>query len=120
MKMFVAVVLILVSLGVNPARAFAEDPLVVGPDVYKLVFENENIRIMEATFTPGASIGMHSHPGHAVYLLAGGQLRLSYPDGSNKDMDVPTGQALWIPAESHAAENVGIGEVRVLVIEPKA
>ena len=98
---------------------WAADPLVVGPDVYKFVFENERVRVLMVDFAPGAKIAMHSHPDHLVYILSGGKLVLSYPDGTTKDMEGKAGDALWIPAESHAAENVGGTEVKGLVIELK-
>lgn len=98
---------------------FADDPLVVGPHIYKLKFENEKVRVMEVTFKPGDKIDMHSHPDHYTYLITDGKLKLSYPDGSTKDLEGMAGDGFWIPAESHAAENVGTTEVKGLVIELK-
>ena len=58
--------------------AAAQDPLVVGPDIYKKVLDNERVRLMQVEFAPGASIGMHSHPDHAAYVLAGGAIALFF------------------------------------------
>ena len=74
---------------------------------------------MEVTFAPGQKIAMHSHPDHLVYILSGGKLILSYPDGTTKDFEGKAGDAIWIPAETHAAENVGGTQVKGLVIELK-
>jgi len=101
------------------ATTAAQDPAKIGPDIYRTVLENEHVRVCEATFKPGARIAAHSHPDHLVYVVAGGKLRLSHPDGTTAELSEPTGSALWIPAETHAAENVGETEVRVVVFELK-
>ncbi len=110
---------ILVGMLLSVSTALAADPLEVAPELYKLKLENESVRAMEVTFKPGDEIAMHSHPDHLNYIVSGGTLRFSYPDGSNKEMTAETGQVLWIPAESHAAVNIGATEIRVLVIELK-
>ena len=99
--------------------AFAQDPIEVGPDVYKFKFENGRVRVMDVTFAPGASIAMHSHPDHFVYVLSGGKLILSYPDGSSKEADTKAGDLLWMDAETHAAKNPGDTEIKLLVVELK-
>jgi quercetin dioxygenase-like cupin family protein len=102
------------------ARAgFAQNPLEVGPDIYSLVFENDRVRVMQVTFKPGDKIAMHSHPDHVTTFLTEGTLRLFYPDGSSKDISGKPGDSVWIPAEAHAAENIGTTEVRGIVIELK-
>jgi quercetin dioxygenase-like cupin family protein len=106
-------------LGVLAGSAAAQDPLEVGPDVYSKKFENERVRVMEVDFKVGDSIAMHSHPDHFVYVLTPGTLRLTHPDGQSKDVVATAGEVLWLPAESHAAENTGGTEVRLLVVELK-
>ena len=97
----------------------AADPLEVAPELYKLKFENERVRVMEVTFQPGDKIATHSHPDHLNYIVSGGKLRLSYEDGTSKEIAAETGQVIWIPAETHAGENIGDTEVRILVVELK-
>jgi len=102
------------------ARAgFAQNPLEVGPDVYKLLFENDRVRVMEVMFKPGDKIAMHSHPDHVTTFVTEGTLRLFYPDGTSKDISGKPGDSVWIPAETHAAENIGTTDVRGIVIELK-
>ena len=93
------------------------DPLKVGGSTYKLVLENERVRAMEVRFAPGQSIGLHDHPDHLVYVLAGGKLKITREDGQAQEPELKEGQALWIPAEAHKAANTGDTEVRLLVVE---
>ena len=104
-----------------PAGAIGgkDDPIVVGPHVYTLNFENEKVRVCNIRFAPGDKIGMHSHPDHFVYVLTPGMLRLSYPDGKTQEFAGKTGDVAWIPAESHAAENIGTTEFSAIVVELK-
>lgn len=99
--------------------SLAQDPVEVGPDVYKKDFENERIRVLEFNFAPGASIAMHSHPDHVMYILSGGTLKLSYPDGHTNEMAAKTGDVIWLNAETHAAENIGTTDVHGVVVELK-
>lgn len=104
----------------GPLRAAESmDPLAVGGDVYKKVFENDKVRVMEVTFAPGAKIGMHTHPDHFAYVITGGKLRITNDAGKTMDADLAVGQVMWIDAESHKAENPGTTAVKVLVTELK-
>ncbi len=124
MKKFTAWMFTIVFLGtalVFAAKTVlaAGDPLAVGPEIYKLKFENERVRIMEITFAPGAKIDMHTHPDHIAVITQAGKLTLSYPDGTTKDMEGKVGDAFFIPAETHGAVNSGDSEVKGVVIELK-
>ena len=101
------------------AAAMAQDPLTVGPDIYRLLFENERVRAMEVKFNPGDSIGVHSHPDHLVYVLDPGTLRISHPDGSFMDVEGKAGDVFWMNAETHSAVNTGTTTMRLLVVELK-
>jgi len=105
--------------GLTVAAAEGKDPLEVAPAVYTKKFENERVRVLEGHFKAGDSIAMHSHPDHFAYILGPGTLRLTYPDGRTQDVTAKAGEVIWIPAESHASQNVGQTEVHLLVIELK-
>ena len=101
------------------AASFAQDPVVVGPNIYKVIFENEKVRVSEITFKPGDSIPPHSHPDHFVYVLTAGKLAISRPDGTTQDFEGTPGQIVWINAETHWAKNTGDTEFKALVVELK-
>jgi quercetin dioxygenase-like cupin family protein len=99
--------------------AWAQDPLEVGPDIYKKVFENERVRVMEVTFAPGATIGPHSHPDHFAYVMEPGTLRIKNASGMANESQAKAGDVMWINAETHSAENVGTTTLKLLVVELK-
>lgn len=107
----------------NPSKATskptsAQDPLAVGGDIYRVVLENERVRVLEARFKPGAKIAMHTHPDHVVVVTSAGRLALTNAEGT-QEIDAKVGDALYIPAESHSAENVGTTEFVCVVTELK-
>jgi quercetin dioxygenase-like cupin family protein len=115
MIVVLSAVAVMASLGI----ANAADPLVAGPGMYKLLMENDRVRVMEVTFQPGQKIAEHTHPDHFVYVVEGGTLKISKPDGSSSDAVVKAGDVLWIPAETHWATNTGTTKVRLVVNELK-
>jgi beta-alanine degradation protein BauB len=102
------------TTGNNPS-----DALQAAANVYSLIMENEHVRVLDARFKTGAQAVMHSHPNHVIYVLADGKVKITRPDGKSMDVDLKTGQAIWMPAGQHAAENVGKGEAHNLVVELK-
>lgn len=95
------------------------DPAMVAGDVYKLVMENERVRVFDVQFQPGQKAVMHGHPNHVVYVLSDYTLNLMLPDGSSQVVPLKAGQAIWMEAGQHAAENIGKSAGHALVIELK-
>jgi quercetin dioxygenase-like cupin family protein len=97
----------------------AEDATKVAPHIYKVLFENDQARVLEVTMEPGARSEMHTHPGYFVYLLSDGKVRFTAPSGETGEMEVPAGASMWRDAEEHATENIGGTTLRALFFEPK-
>ena len=100
----------------TPAKKYP-DPHVAGPDIYRTVLENESIRVYEVTFKPGARIAAHSHPDHVAYIVSGGTLRVTQPGQTPQIFQLKTGEAAFLPAQSHDAENTGATEVKLATVE---
>jgi beta-alanine degradation protein BauB len=96
-----------------------KDPAQVASDVYKLVMENDRVRVFDVQFQPGQKTVMHGHPDHVVYVLADYTLNLELPDGKSQHVALKTGQTIWMGAGQHAAQNIGKTTGHALVIELK-
>ena len=46
------------------------DPLKAASNVYKLLNENDKVRVLRVTSKPGEVAKMHAHPDHVVYALS--------------------------------------------------
>ena len=97
----------------------APDLMTAEPDQAKVLLENERIRVLEVTLNAGQEQAMHSHPDHLVYPLSAYRIKHIAADGSTSIGERSPGELVWIPAESHAGENVGDTECRVLIVELK-
>jgi hypothetical protein len=91
------------------------------PEVYKVIFEDQNFRVIAATWPKGLHDKAHSHPVPSiVYSLTDCVIRLHAPDGTTRDFNNKAGAAQAAPmTPSHTAENVGPGKCRLLFVERK-
>jgi len=87
------------------------------PEVVKLRFENDRVRVLETTSNPGDREQMHSHPANVVLVLSGGKLRITGADGKTGDVEFKTGDTLWRAPVTHAAENVGSTRLHAIIVE---
>jgi hypothetical protein len=108
-----------------PVRASAADayPLsyVVNPNIYKIVSENDDYRVIKATWPPGAKDEMHSHPVSFVSVfLTDCSRHFSFPDGKSNDAVLKKGLVvLQDPVPAHSFQNTGTADCEVLLIEKK-
>lgn len=99
---------------------YAQDPVVVAPDVYKkVVLENENVRVIQIELAPGESTPWHSHPNHVAYALTDGKIEITDKGKAPVAMDIKAGDALYIPAVTHMAKNLGTSPIKMVVTELK-
>lgn len=111
---------LVVRLGASDASA--QDPARVMPRAYRVVLENDKVRVLEFTARPGMGIcgdGMHSHPAHLTVVLADWEGRVSTPDMPARHRSKKVGDVFWSEAETHKVENTGKTISRVLIIEFK-
>jgi len=94
------------------------DPLDVASNVYKLKMENDRVRLFDVTFRIGDKAVMHHHPDHVVYVLEGGKMKLT-SEGKTDILDLKDGDAMFLNAQSHEAENIGQSTLELLVVELK-
>jgi beta-alanine degradation protein BauB len=104
-------------------RSDAQDAAKVQPQSYRVVFENDKLRVLEYNSRPGmgvCGVGMHSHPAHLTVLLSNGSVRIRTPEGKVIVQDnIPLGQVFWSEAETHDVENVSGNNIRSLILELK-
>jgi hypothetical protein len=95
------------------------DPVVSNPDYYKVVFENERVRVLEYTDGPGDRTTPHGHPDSVMYTLSSFRRRLTSEDGASRDVELQAGWTGWLPAQQHHGENIGDTPTHVLFVELK-
>lgn len=112
---------LLPALLVSPA-AGAQDAAAVQPRAYKVVLDNEQVRVLEFNSKPGMGVcgnGMHSHPPHLTVALTPAKVRVRLPDGKEIVAENKAGDVFWSEAETHETENVAGRNIRALIVELK-
>jgi quercetin dioxygenase-like cupin family protein len=99
--------------------ASAQDPAVVNAGTRHVKFENDRVRVLEATLPPGAKEQVHSHPAHVIYVLAGGKVRNYAGDGKVTEAVLKEGDVIYRDPLTHSAENIGDTPLHLLLVELK-
>ncbi|GAA0971817.1 hypothetical protein GCM10009555_023700 [Acrocarpospora macrocephala] len=94
------------------------DPVIGNPDLYRVVFENERVRVLEYRDRPGDKTTTHGHPDTVMVTLSSFRRRLT-AGGRQVDVELDAGQVRWVGAQEHAGENVGDTETHSIFIELK-
>jgi mannose-6-phosphate isomerase-like protein (cupin superfamily) len=95
------------------------DPVQVSPAHYKVLLENDAVRVLEMSLGAGQRDETHSHPSETVYFLRGGKARIHVGDGGAADVDLPDGHVMWHEPWTHSVANVGATDIRAIIVESK-
>jgi quercetin dioxygenase-like cupin family protein len=104
-------------LAVLCTTAHAQDPVKTSPQYYKVLLENDQVRVLEYRLKAGEKEPMNSHPAGVVYVLRGAKLRFSYPDGRTEERSAASGETIWRDPTTHSVENVGDTEAHAIAID---
>jgi hypothetical protein len=113
-------VALLAGFGIG-ADALAQDAAQVNRRSYRVVLENDQLRVLEYVSKPGLGLcgqGVHSHPDHLTVLLTDAKGKVTQ-DGKTFLVDNKAGTVFWEPASTHSVENVGGSGARAYIVELK-
>ena len=98
-----------------------QDPIATDPDKYKVIFENDRVRVLEYRDKPGQKTSPHFHPDYVLYAMSSFQRKLTLPEeGKSGVRDVKAGDVAWGKAQVHVGENVGATDTHVIMVELKS
>lgn len=102
------------------------DAMAAAPDHHAVLFENEDVRILDTKLCAGERTPLHSHEWPAALYV------LSWSDFVRRDRDgailvdsrlrppVQPGAGLWIDRlPPHSVENVGSTDLHIIAVEVK-
>ncbi len=94
------------------------DLVTSNPAHYKVVLENDQVRVLEYTDAPGDRTTTHLHPDSVMYTLTSFRRRLFSGD-AHRDVEMAAGTSGWLPAQEHHGENIGDTPTHVIFVELK-
>jgi len=95
------------------------DAVSVAPHLYKVLLENDHVRVLETRYGPGVKSDVHSHPDLVVVAITASKARLSLTGGQTLDLEFKVGESFFIEAQEHTVENTGTSELHVILVELK-
>ncbi|MDA1127253.1 MAG: cytoplasmic protein [Chloroflexi bacterium] len=97
----------------------AGDGALIAPDVYKVILENDRVRVLDTRTKPGATSQMHGHPDMVGYAITACTWGLTGPDGETVRVEIPAGETFYLDAVEHSATDIGTTGSHALLIELK-
>src|ERR1700722_13676266 len=110
---------LLVGVCLAASVAMAQDPVKVDPQHYKVIFENDQVRVLKIHYGPHEKSVMHIHPNAVVVYETDAQMKMTTPDGKSVEATGKAGNSQWTPAGSHLPENIGDKPVDAVLVELK-
>jgi hypothetical protein len=101
--------------------AVAQDKPVTPPDSYRVVMENDRVRMIEVHVKPHSKVNVESEVGRErfLYMLSDGALILAPPGKTPYEFALHAGETAVFPAVSPTVENDTDSPVRALMVEVK-
>lgn len=118
--LFAVLISLLIACAASPHTAASlPGAVATDPDKYRVVLENDRVRVLDYTDHPGDKTSRHHHPDFVLYALSPFQRRLELADGHVRVLTFRGGETIFMPAQDHGGENVGTTDTHVLIIELK-
>ncbi len=96
------------------------DPVKILSDKFKILLENEHVRVVQYSLKPGEKDDWHTHPAKSSYVVSGGKLKVYLENGEVIYADEETATASWMDyVGKHYVENIGNTTVTIVFTEIK-
>ena len=101
------------------SSAFALDPIKTDGDKYKVILENDCVRVLDYFDQPGQKTDQHHHPAFVLYALSPFKRTLTLPGGKVLTREFKQGDVMWSDEQTHIGENIGNTPTHVVIMEFK-
>ena len=117
--MLARTLLSILLVALSATATFAQDPTEVDPDHYKVVFENDQVRVLRIHYEPGDKSVIHEHAAGVVIPLTTQTWLMHSPDGTSADAPTEANVPFWADAVVHLPENPSDAAGEVILVELK-
>lgn len=102
-----------------PLQAIAEDPVTTDGDKYRVLIDNDQVRVLEYRDLPGQKTHEHHHPAFTLYAVGPFKRKITLPGGKEIMREFKAGDVIYSPAQTHVGENVGDTPTHAIMVELK-
>ena len=96
------------------------DSTTADPQHHKVVFENDQVRVVHYLIGPGETTAKHSHPNSVAVYLTDATGKVTTEDGKTSEAHATKGTAAWRPATTHVYQNIGDKPIEGILVEPRS
>src|ERR1041384_1257121 len=89
-------------------------------DHAKILFENDQVRVLRYHYEPKDKSQMHTHPDNVQILFTDSQAKVYAPDGKASDSTGKAEDVRWRKGGTHSVENTGDKAAEGILVELKA
>ena len=111
--------LALVALVGLPGVGRTLDPVSLYPENYKVLFENDRVRVLDFRLRKGATERLHSHPANVAIFLTDVKIRFTLADGQTKLREARACDVSYSDATMQSPVNVGESDAHGILVELK-
>jgi quinol monooxygenase YgiN len=108
------------GLGRAQTPVVIPDPAAVYKDNYKILVENDRVRVMDFKLRKGDTEEFHVHPAHVLYVITGFKVMFRFPDGRTAIREAKAGDVLFSEPVTHSPVNIGDTDAHGILIELKS
>ena len=120
MKNYLFYMFILLLFSCSGSKEKFLHPDNVSPEIYEVLLDNDVVKVMMVTFEAGQGDKMHDHNPMTFHFLEGGKAKVTMPDGTVNEREIPSGFTGYNPeGQRHQVTNIGENEMKAILIEEK-
>lgn len=101
------------------ATGFAQDVVQLAPERVKVLFENDQVRVLRFTEPGHSKLPMHSHPAYVTVAFTADHSKYTFPDGKTSQERTKAGATTYSKAMTHAYENLSGTTAESVMVELK-
>jgi quercetin dioxygenase-like cupin family protein len=99
---------------------YAQDPVKVAPNNYKVLLDNDQVRVIQIEIAPGEIATWHSHPNYVSYALTDGKMEITEKGKAPVVRELKANNAIYEAAVTHMSKNVGTTTMKMILTELKS
>ncbi len=111
---------LMLGIAIASFSARAQDAVQTDGDKYKVIFENDCVRVLDYKDEPGDTTHQHRHPGFVLYALSAFKRSITLPDGKVLKRQFKEGDVMWSDSQTHIGSNTGDTPTHVVLVEMKS
>ena len=111
---------LIAAASIVSCTVFAQDAVQTDGDKYKVMLENDCVRVLDYHDLPGEQTHQHTHPAFVLYTLSAFKRQITLPNGKVIQREFKEGDVMWSDQQTHIGTNVGDTPTHVVIVELKS